>query len=137
MDLKKFLISGFLAGIVIFVIWMVFGYLVQMVFPYDVTKLPGMRAETDPVMLLFFLNPWVYGFAMALFYPYFGESIMGDYIVKGRTFGGLVWLVSSIPSAFIVYTSMEYPIGFTINQVIGSLIYMIIAGIIIAKVDEL
>jgi len=137
MELKKFLISGFLSGIVIFVIWIGFSYLVQMFFPYDTTKLQGMRPMTDPLMNIFFLHPWVIGFAMSLFYPYFGESIASNYLFKGRLFGFLVWLVSSVPSSFIVYTTMEYPIGFTISQFFGSLIYMIMAGIMIAKIDEL
>ncbi len=137
MDMKKFIFSGLLASIIIFVVWFVAGFLIQQIFPYNVMELGGMRKANDTVMLLFFLHPFVIGFAMALLYQYFGESIMGDYMVKGRMFGLLTWLVSSLPSVFVVYTSMDYPIGFTVNQLVSSLIYMLLAGIAIAKLDEI
>lgn len=137
MDTKKFLISGFFAGLVIFFISLIFGFLVPIFLPYNVLELGGMRAATDPVMLLFFLHYWVYGFAMAFVYPHFSNAITkGTYIDKGKLFGFLMWLVATLPSAFVVYTSMDYPIGFTFSQLVGGLIYMLLAGIVIAKFME-
>jgi len=136
MDIKKVFIAGILAGIVIEIISLIFGTIIQAVWPYNILELGGMRAMNDPIMLLFFLNPWVIGFAMAIMYSYTGKAIEGSIIWKGKKFGLLVWLVSSIPSAYIVFTSMNYPIGFTINSVVGSFFYMIGAGITIARVME-
>jgi len=137
MNMKKFIFSGILASIIIFVVWFVVGFLIQQIFPYDVMELGGMRKGTDVMMMLFFLHPFIIGFAMALLYQYFGDSIMGNYRVKGRMFGILVWSVSSLPSIFVVYTSMDYPIGFTVNQIVSSVIYMLLAGIAIAKLDDI
>ena len=44
-----------------------------------------------------------------------------------------MWIVVDITSAFLVFSSMDYPIGFTVNSVAGSLLDTLIAGIIIAK----
>ncbi|MFH1663831.1 MAG: hypothetical protein ABH986_03420 [archaeon] len=134
MDLKKFLLSGIAAGIAIWIISFVFDSLVSIAFPYNILELGGMRSIEDPLMLLFFLNPFVLSFAMTIVYPFL--KLEGNYLSKGKTFGLLVWLVAGIPSAFIVYTSMTYPIGFTISSFIGSLLYMLGAGIVIAKFME-
>jgi len=134
---KKFLISGIIGGIVIWIISFIFdNILLMQVFPYDIFSLGGMRSMEDPLMILFFLNPFVLSFAMSYIYRFFSKPFSGDYLRKGTSFGFMVWLVAGIPSAFIVYTSMDYPIGFTISSFIGSLLYMLGTGIAIAKFSE-
>ena len=51
----------------------------------------------------------------------------------GKAFGLFVWLLYGLPSAFIVYSSMTYPIGFTVNSLLGSLLYLVAAGITLEK----
>ena len=136
MNIKKILIAGILAGIVIEIIALIIGTIVQAIWPFNIFEFGGMRAMNDPIMLLFFLQPWVISFAMAIVYSYVGKATDGNVIWKGKKFGLLVWLVSSVPSVFVVYVSMNYPIGFTINQVVGSFFYMIGAGITVARVME-
>lgn len=133
MDVKKILLGGVLGGIAIFIVSFVFGYLVQLVLPYNMLELGGMRAVEDPLMLLFFVSPWVTSFAMAIVYSFVKSSFQGNKKCAGKKFGLLVWLVAGLPSAFIVYTSMTYPLGFTVDSVIGSLLYFMAAGIVIAK----
>lgn len=136
MDLKRFVLAGIIGGAVLFAVSTAIGLLVQAVLPYNVLELGGMRAVEDPVMLLFFLHPWVIGFAMAILYSYVKVALRGTIWRRGALFGSLVWLVASIPSAFIVYTSMDYPLGFTANQFFGSLLYMIAAGVVVVRLME-
>jgi len=136
MKLKQILIGGVLAGIVIEVISMAFSWLAQSIWNYDVLKLAGMRPVTDPVSILFFVYPWVLGFALVCVYSYFEKALEGNYIAKGWKFGLLMWVVVSISSAFLVFASMDYSIGFTANSVIGPLIYMLVTGVVIAKIFD-
>ena len=101
--------------------------------PYNILELGGMRAVEDPLMMLFFVSPWVTSFAMAIVYSFVKDCFKSDCCHGGTKFGFLIWLVAGLPSAFIVYTSMTYPLGFTVDSVIGSLLYFIAAGIFIAK----
>ena len=133
MKTKGILVSGLVSGLLIFAVGMIVQIAVQIVSPYDVLALGGMRSKEDPLMLLFFLYPWVIGFALAIAYSYLGKSLQGTAVHKGLTFGKLMWLVTSLPSAYIVYTSMNYPIAFTATSVVASLIYMPLVGILIAK----
>jgi len=133
MKAKQILVGGILAGIVIFVISWIFSWLSQTISQYNVLELAGMRAVDDPVAILFFVYPWVLGFALSYVYSYFDKALEGDSTAKGWKFGLLMWIVVSITSAFLVFGSMNYPVGFTVNSVVGPFIYMLVAGIIIAK----
>jgi hypothetical protein len=73
---------------------------------------------------------------MAFAYTYAKGSLKGNYMKKGEKFGLIMWIVVSIPSAFLVFTSMDYPIGFTVNSIVGPLIYMLAVGAVIAKLME-
>lgn len=134
--MRKFLISGILTGIVITIVSTIMNAIISTIWPYNLLSLEGIRSVADPVMILYFLYPWVLGFALVYAYNYIERALKGNYITKGKKFGMLTWIVVSIPSAFLVWSSMNYPIGFTINSVIGSLIYMIATGITIAWVQK-
>ena len=130
---KKILLGGITAGIVIFVVSLLFSGLVQMIGDFDMVELDGMRDMDDPIAFLFFLHPWVLGFALAFVYPYLEKSLKGYTFQNGVIFGLLMWIVIAIPSAFLVFSSMDYPLGFTINSVIGPLIYLVASGFVIEK----
>ncbi len=136
MKLKQILIGGILAGLLIEVISMAISWLAQSIWDYDVLKLAGMRTINDPVSILFFIYPWVLGFALVCVYSYFEKALEGNYVAKGCKFGLLMWVVVSISSAFLVFASMDYPIGFTVNSLFGPLIYMLVAGVVIAKIFD-
>ena len=136
METKTIVISGIVAGIVILVLSMIVSTATQALFDYNVLTLAGMRSVNDPVSMLFFLHPFIVGLAMAILYDFTKKSFTGTAIRKGSVLGLLGWVVYGIPSAFIVFSSMDYPIGFTMNSVIGSLIYMLGAGITITKLSK-
>jgi hypothetical protein len=136
LEAKKIVISGFVAGIVVLVLSMIISTATQMLFGYNVMALAGMRSVNDPVSILFFLFPFVVGVAMAILYDFAKESFTGSTTRKGVVLGLLGWIVYGIPSAFIVFSSMDYPVGFTVNSVVGSLVYMLGAGITITKLSK-
>jgi hypothetical protein len=136
LETKKILISGVAAGIVVLVLAMIIGSATQALFNYNVLSLAGMRSVNDPVSILFFLYPFVVALAVAILYDFTKKSFTGSVMRKGIMLGLLGWMVYGIPSAFIVFSSMDYPVGFTVNSVIGSLIYMLGAGITITVLSK-
>jgi len=135
MNTRKFIISGFLAGLAMLAVSQAVSAIAGMVpgLAYSIFELGGMRAMDDPIAILFFAHFWVLAFAMAYVYGRLGAALKGDAMAKGKTFGIIMWLVASLPSIFLVWSSMDYPLGFHIGSIIGSVIYMPAAGIIIAK----
>jgi len=132
MKTKQIVTGGVLSGAGILVVSIIFSWLTQNIWQYNVLELAGMRSIDDPICLLYFVYPWVLGFALSVVYPYFEKDLKGTSITKGWKFGVLMWIVVGITSTFLVFSSMDYPIGFTINSAIGSLLDTLIAGIIIA-----
>ena len=133
LDAKKIVIGGLAAGVVITVIQWIIYFAVLAVFPFDVMSLGGMRAIDDPIMILWFLHPFVLGFAMSLAFQKFKGSFEKTGWCRGKAFGIFVWLLVGLPNAFLVYTSMTYPLGFTINNLLGTLLYMVAAGLVLEK----
>jgi len=134
MDFKKFVLAGILGGIIITILMMVVGTVMEMLFGYSAVALDGMRAMNDPIMMLFFLYGFVIAFTMAFVYPFI--NLQGNWKKKGTHFGLLCFVLAGIPSIWVVWTSMNYPIGFTVYQIIGGIIYYAIGGMIITKLME-
>jgi hypothetical protein len=135
-SMKKFIISGLAAGAVILVLWNVVGLIFGM-FGFSVSNLAGMRNFNDPIMMLYFLYPFVFGFALAYLYPLVEGKIKGDIVSKGFAFGMIMFTVNSIPSAYLNLTSMDYPFAFTAMTIIGPLVYLPAAGIAVAWASKL
>lgn len=136
MKWKQVVVGGIISGTVIIIIDLIFSWITQTIWDYNVLKLPGMRTIDDPVALLFFIYPWVLGFALSMVYSQLGNTLEGTSTSKGFKFGFLMWIAVGITSAFLVFSSMDYPLGFTVNSVIGSLIYIPLAGIVISKIFD-
>jgi len=132
----KTLKAGIAAGVAMLIVYFVVNMIVMAVAPYDVLSLGGMRSATDPLMMLFFLHPFVLGLVFAHAYGYVGKSLKGRPVEKGREYGILMWLVYTVPSAFVVLTSMNYPTVFVIQQVAGGWVMMLFGGMVIAKMSK-
>ena len=131
LDIKRIAVSTIVAGTLILVVSMVVSAVTQVFLKYDVLTLPGMRSVKDPVSILFFFQPYVVALGLAILYNFAKNNFTRTMIRNGVVLGLLGWILYGIPSAFIVYSSMDYPLGFTVNSVVGPLVYMIGAGITI------
>ena len=136
MKWKEIIVGGIIVGFIIMLIDIIIGGIFQFILPYDIFKLGGMRKIDDPIMLLFFIHPWVLSFTLSFVYSYFEKALNGNYIAKGWKFGLLMWIVIFVPYTFLVFTSMDYPIGFYVNSIIPPIFYMILSGVVIAKIFE-
>jgi len=133
MDKKKFLLTGFVSGVVILVIMTLFGMITQIIAPYNIISIGGMRSFNDPLMLLFFLSPFVIGFISTYFYLMTKKAFAGGVKENSIKLGLLLYLIYVIPSEFIIFTSMNYPLGFHIDNLVGGFFYLMIASFVIVK----
>ncbi len=87
----------------------------------------------DPVMMLYFLYPFVFAFAAAFVFDIVQGSLTGkNRTQKGVFYGGLLFIVVTIPSVFVMASSMTYPIGFYVAQVLEGIIGYPVLGAIFA-----
>ena len=68
MKWKEIIVGGIIVGFIIMLIDIIIGGIFQLIFPYNIFELGGMRKIDDPIMFLFFIHPWVLSFALSFVY---------------------------------------------------------------------
>jgi len=134
MSVKTVLFAGILGGIWLFIMTFLGSNAGTMSAPYDIMTLGGMRSADDPVLVLFFLYPFVISFTSAVVFGMVRTSLEGPEIRRGLLFGLVMILLVMIPSLYVIYTSMTYPPGFFIGSVFTDLIGFPVLGILYARI---
>jgi hypothetical protein len=135
MTIKKVVLLGLLVGLVNFIAQMLISKIFGIIFPavnaeYQNTNL--FRAFNDPLMLLFFVYPFVQGIILAWFWNK-TKNIFGENLKGGINFGITYWIVATIPGMFATYSSMPYSLAIVTSWLLGGLVSGILAGIIFAR----
>ena len=136
--MKKIILSGLLTGLVLFLASQVVSKIFGIIFPainaeYQNPNL--FRSFKDPLMLLFFLHPFLVGVLLAWFWNK-TKSLFGENAKGGAKFGLSYWVVSTIPGMFATYSSMPYSLAIVLSWTIGGLISAVLAGIILMKLNR-
>lgn len=136
MNKKKVVISGVIGGIWLLIMTFIADYIAVLIAPYNILELGGMRSVDDPIMSLFFAYPFVFSFAAAIVFALVEGAIEGRANRRGIIFGLLLFVLVTLPNQFVIYTSMTYPPGFFISNILTGLIGLPTLGIIFANVWE-
>ncbi|HEX6977083.1 MAG TPA: hypothetical protein VF185_01825 [Patescibacteria group bacterium] len=92
------------------------------------------RPWTDPLMMLFFLHPFIVGFVLAYFWNKLGSHIEGKKVSqKALNFAILYFLIATIPGMFVTYTSFNVSALMVGVWTVEGFIAAYIAGFILAK----
>lgn len=134
MHIRKILIAGVLGGFLLLVVMLIAGEVAAAILPYDILDIPGMRPVSDPVSFLFFLYPFVLAFAGAILYAVLSPALPGGMMRKGVVFGLLLFVISTIPGLFVIWSSMYYPAGFYLSNALWGIIGFPLFGIVCARV---
>jgi len=133
MQTRKIILAGIFGGLLLFVVTVVSGAIANAILPYNIFDIPGMRPMTDPVSMLFFLYPFVLAGAAAILYDIVDPVLAGEPVRKGAWFGLLLFLIFTIPNQFIVWSSMDYPAGFYLSNILFGIIGFPLFGMLCAR----
>jgi hypothetical protein len=134
MNVKNIALSGCLAGIIILILMVIINVLVNAVIPTDMSRYGGMRGSDDPVMILFFFYPFVVAFAAAILFDTVRNCLSGTPPEKGLMFGALLLIIITIPSLYVMITSMTWPIDFYFSTALWEIISFPVMGILFTKI---
>lgn len=136
--MKKIIWPGILVGIATLIAGMVISYLFMLLpsVAADYSNPAVMRQWQDPLMMLFFLYPFVFGIILAWAWNKSKNLFKGTSWARGTNFGLAIFLISTIPGMFITYTSMPYSFMTVISWTFSGLINSLIAGWILAKMNK-
>ncbi len=129
--MKKIIWPGIIAGIVMLILGMAVSYL-SMLLPavaLDYNNTSIMRPWSDPLMFLFFPQPFLLGIILAWVW----NKTKGLFVLK---FGLSVWLVATVPGMLISYSS--FPLSFLtiFSWLVSGLVNALAAGWIFAKMNK-
>ncbi|WP_321507833.1 hypothetical protein [uncultured Methanoregula sp.] len=135
MNAKNILTGGLAGGAALLVFLMASSWMISLIIPYQPSAYGGMRAMDDPIMLLFFMYPFVVAFVQAAVFDQVKGSLAGiSPITKGLHFTGITFLLMAIPSLFVMYTSMTWPVYFYISTLIWEVVGYTFTGFLFVKI---
>ncbi len=137
MNARNIALAGIIVGAIIFVLMAAINMIMNAIVPMNISAYGGMRAMDDPIMLLFFFYPFVVAFAAAIAFDMVKESLKGTQVQKGLMFGLLLLIIMMIPSLYVMYTSMTWPVEFYISTGLWEIVSFPVAGIIFARIWKL
>ena len=136
MNAKNIIAGGFIGGIALLIVNFVISALIMLIAPYDALTLGGMRPAEDPLMFFFFAYPVVLSFAAAVVFDLVKDALQGSPASKGMMFGAALILLYTVPSVFITFTSMNYPVGFYLENLLFGIIGFPLIGTVYAMIWE-
>lgn len=134
MQIRKVILAGALGGLLILVVTMVSGAVAGAILPYTIFDIPGMRPVTDPVSVLFFFYPFVLAVAGAILFDIIDTVLPGRTVRKGITYGLLLVVIVTIPNQFVIWSSMYYPAGFYLSNILTGIVGFPLFGILCAGI---
>lgn len=94
------------------------------------------RSMNSPLMLLFFVYPFLLGIILAWFWNK-TKSLYPTGIKGGLKFGLNYWIIAVIPGMFATYTSMPYSYLIVLSWLVEGLVSAFVAGIILSKLNKI
>jgi hypothetical protein len=133
--MKKIIFSGLLTGLVLFLVSQVVSKFFGIILPSINSEYQNpnlFRSFKDPLMLLFFVHPFLIGVLLSWFWNK-TKNIFGENIKGGMKFGLTYWVIATIPGMFATYSSMPYSLAIVMSWLISGLVEAVLAGIILQK----
>lgn len=136
MSVKPIVVSGIVGGMVLTGFDGFAQFVAQIVAPYNIFDIGGMRPPDDPLLGLFFFYPFVLAFAAAILFRLLRGVLEGTLLERGLKFGLILIILVTIPSLFIIFSTMLYPTGFYIANLLTAILGFPSLGVIYSKIWE-
>lgn len=136
--MKKIIIPGLIAGVVMLVVGMGFGFALEALFPNLAAEYnnPALfRPWSDPLMSVYFVEPFVLGVILAWFWSMTKGLIKQKDAIKKGVYFGLGYWVITIPGMIMSYSSFPISLLMTVGWSLSIFIQAICAGILFAKLN--
>ncbi|TDQ11437.1 hypothetical protein [Pedobacter metabolipauper] len=134
--MKKIIISGLIAGAILFIIcygslFLTVRFFPELFFEYN-NPLFNSDGSRD---LLFYLHAFIISFALSWFWDRFKSLFHGHFILRGIEFGLVYAAVALLPVMWITFSSLDITLLIVCSWFFYGLVQAIIAGIVFAKIN--
>jgi hypothetical protein len=134
--MKKILITGLMAGCILFILS--YGGLFL-----GVRFFPGLFvAYNNPLFnsdgsrdVLFYMHAFIISFALSWFWDRFKSLFKGSFVMRGLEFGFVYSIIALLPVMWISFSSLDITVTMVLSWFLYGLAQAIIAGLVFAKVN--
>lgn len=134
--MKKTIISGLVAGVIILIFSVLGLYLTIWLFPnialqyYD----PAFNEQKSRYMI-YLIHPFIISFALVWFWNRCKNILTGSFLTRGIEFGLIYMIIATIPNMWLIYSAISVSLPMIITWLIFGLIQGIIAGLVFEKMN--
>jgi len=134
--MKKILLTGLIAGCILFVLSYGGLYLAVRFFPSLFTEYNNPLFNSDGSRdVLFYMHAFIISFALSWFWDRFKGLFKGAFIIRGLEFGFVYSIIALLPVMWISFSSLDITVVMVLSWFFYGLAQAIIAGVVFAKVN--
>jgi hypothetical protein len=134
--MKKIIVSGLMAGVILLAFSVLGLYLTIWLFPNLAMQYynPAFNAGSGRY-LLYYIHPFIISMALAWFWDRFKGVLKGSFITRGIEFGAIYALIAILPMIWLIYSAMSVSLGMVTSWLAFGLIQGLIAGLVFEKTN--
>lgn len=134
--MKKIIFPGIIAGVVLLIL-SILGLYVNIWFFPDLAMQyfqPTFNEQSSRIML-YFIYPFIIAMALSWFWNRTKSKLTGSFITRGIEFGIIYALIATLPSMWLVFSSITVSLMMVFTWFVFGLIQAIIVGLICEKMN--
>lgn len=134
--MKKILISGLIAGCILFILsygslFLAVKFLPALFIQYN-NPLFNSDGSRDG---LFYMHAFIFSFALSWFWDRFKGLLKGPFILRGLEFGLMYSIIALLPVMWISFSSLDITVTMVLSWFVYGLLQAIIAGLVFARLN--
>jgi hypothetical protein len=134
--MRKILITGLVAGCILFVLSYGGLFLAVRFFPRLFVEYNNPLFNSDGSRdVLFYMHSFIISFALSWFWDRFKGLFNGPFIMRGIEFGSVYSIIALLPVMWISFSSLDVTVVTVLSWFLYGLAQAIIAGLVFAKVN--
>ncbi|MDB5012139.1 MAG: hypothetical protein JWQ25_341 [Daejeonella sp.] len=134
--MKKRLISGLIAGTILFVLSYGGLYTAVRFFPQLFVEYNNPLFNSDGSRdILFYLHAYIISFSLSWFWDRFKGLFHGSAILRGLEFGIVYSVVALLPVMWITFSALDITVTMVLSWFFYGLVQAIVTGLVFSKIN--
>jgi hypothetical protein len=134
--MKKIVISGLAAGVILLIFSVLGLYITIWCFPGIAMEYfsPAFDTQQDRIMI-YYIHPFIISLALSWFWARFKGVLTGSFLTRGIEFGLIYVLIATFPMMWLIYSAMNVSLAMVATWFVLALIQGVIAGLVCEKLN--
>ncbi|HUZ57909.1 MAG TPA: hypothetical protein VMU83_03940 [Hanamia sp.] len=134
--MKKIIIPGLVAGVIILILSVLCLYLTIWLFPDMAMQYfdPAFNDQASRAMI-YYIHPFIIAMALSWFWNRVKGILTGSFLTRGIEFGIIYVLVATFPTMWLIYSAITVSMEMTFTWFLFGLLQGIIAGLVFERMN--